>query len=166
MELDERRQVHVGHHVPGDDEEAVVKFVDRVEHRSGGPERCLLGRVDETNPELRPVPEIGANRAREKADRHDDLLETVAPEQVHDVLAIGALAIGSIGLGWLAVSGRSLVPSPPAMITAFTEPPPHVARALAGARRAPGGRTGHSGGGGEAQDQAGTTATQVMSVST
>jgi len=114
MELDERRQVHVGHHVPGDDEEAVVKFVDRVEHRSGGPERCLLGRVDETNPELRPVPEIGANRAREKADRHDDLLETVAPEQVHDVLGHRCVSHREHRLGWLAVSGRSLcLPRPP-----------------------------------------------------
>src|SRR5665213_2939070 len=32
---------------------------------------------------------------------------------------IGMFAIGSIGLGWLEVSGRSRVPSPPAMITAF-----------------------------------------------
>ena len=32
---------------------------------------------------------------------------------------IGRLAIGIIGLGWLEVSGRSRVPSPPAMITAF-----------------------------------------------
>ena len=35
---------------------------------------------------------------------------------------IGMLAMGSIGLGWLEVSGRSRVPSPPAMITAFTGP--------------------------------------------
>ena len=33
---------------------------------------------------------------------------------------IGRLARGSIGLGWLEVSGRRRVPSPPAMITAFT----------------------------------------------
>ena len=32
---------------------------------------------------------------------------------------IGAFAIGSIGFGWLLVSGRSRVPSPPARITAF-----------------------------------------------
>ena len=32
---------------------------------------------------------------------------------------IGRLAIGSIGLGALEVSGRSRVPSPPAMMTAF-----------------------------------------------
>ncbi len=37
---------------------------------------------------------------------------------------IGRLAIGSIGFGWFDVSGRSRVPSPPAMITAFTFPPP------------------------------------------
>jgi hypothetical protein len=28
--------------------------------------------------------------------------------------------MGSIGLGWLLVSGRSLVPWPPAITTAFT----------------------------------------------
>ena len=33
---------------------------------------------------------------------------------------IGRLAIGSIGFGAFEVSGRSRVPSPPAMITAFT----------------------------------------------
>src|SRR5215831_19115992 len=33
---------------------------------------------------------------------------------------IGLLTTGSSGLGWLAVIGRSLVPSPPAMTTALT----------------------------------------------
>ena len=32
---------------------------------------------------------------------------------------IGRFATGSNGLGWLAVIGRSRVPSPPAMTTAF-----------------------------------------------
>ena len=32
---------------------------------------------------------------------------------------IGMLAMGSMGFGWFDVSGRSLVPSPPAMMTAF-----------------------------------------------
>ncbi len=41
---------------------------------------------------------------------------------------MGRLAMGSMGFGWLDVRGRSLVPSPPAMITAFTHRPP---RALA-----------------------------------
>ena len=36
---------------------------------------------------------------------------------------IGRLAIGSIGLGAFDVSGRSRVPSPPAMITAFIAVP-------------------------------------------
>jgi hypothetical protein len=31
----------------------------------------------------------------------------------------GLLTIEIIGLGWLLVNGRSLVPLPPAMITAF-----------------------------------------------
>src|SRR5688500_9495616 len=35
---------------------------------------------------------------------------------------IGRLAIGIIGFGWFEVSGRRRVPSPPAMITAFTGP--------------------------------------------
>ena len=42
---------------------------------------------------------------------------------------IGMLAMGSIGLGWLEVRGRSLVPSPPAMITAFMAPLPPVGAA-------------------------------------
>src|SRR3954469_13693065 len=33
---------------------------------------------------------------------------------------IGLLTTGSRGLGWLAVMGRSRVPSPPAITTAFT----------------------------------------------
>ena len=37
---------------------------------------------------------------------------------------IGRLAIGNIGFGWLDVRGRNRVPSPPAMITAFTSRPP------------------------------------------
>ena len=39
---------------------------------------------------------------------------------------IGRLAIGIIGLGWLEVSGRRRVPSPPAMITAFMRQPPRA----------------------------------------
>ena len=35
----------------------------------------------------------------------------------------GLPTIGTIGLGWFEVSGRSRVPSPPAMTTAFTLPP-------------------------------------------
>ena len=35
----------------------------------------------------------------------------------------GLPTIGTIGLGWFEVSGRSRVPSPPAMTTAFTPPP-------------------------------------------
>src|SRR5215469_17048693 len=41
---------------------------------------------------------------------------------------IGLLAMGSSGFGWLAVIGRSLVPSPPAITSAFTAcPSPFVA---------------------------------------
>src|SRR5918999_6126294 len=35
----------------------------------------------------------------------------------------GLLTIEIMGFGWLLVSGRSLVPLPPAMITAFIHPP-------------------------------------------
>ena len=86
MELDESRQVDVGEHVAGDDEEAVVELVAGVENRAGRPERRLLGRVDEVHAELGAVAEIGADRAREEADGDDDLLEAVLAEQVHDVL--------------------------------------------------------------------------------
>ena len=40
---------------------------------------------------------------------------------------IGMLAMGSMGLGWFEVSGRSRVPSPPAMMTAFMTVPPSPA---------------------------------------
>jgi hypothetical protein len=33
---------------------------------------------------------------------------------------MGRFTTGSSGLGWFAVIGRSLVPSPPAITTAFT----------------------------------------------
>ena len=36
----------------------------------------------------------------------------------------GLPTIGTIGLGWFEVSGRSRVPSPPAITTAFTRVPP------------------------------------------
>ena len=36
---------------------------------------------------------------------------------------IGRLTMGIMGLGMFEVSGRRRVPSPPAMITAFTRPP-------------------------------------------
>src|SRR5579875_421488 len=53
---------------------------------------------------------------------------------------IGRLTIGSIGFGWLAVIGRSLVPSPPAITTAFTYPtlPDRHAAARPPARRSAG----------------------------
>ena len=47
---------------------------------------------------------------------------------------IGRLASGIIGLGRFEVSGRSRVPSPPAMITAFMADlpyPPRAGRAVA-----------------------------------
>src|ERR1043165_1052595 len=37
---------------------------------------------------------------------------------------IGTFAMGIIGFGWLLVSGRRRVPSPPARITAFMRQPP------------------------------------------
>ncbi len=36
----------------------------------------------------------------------------------------GLPTIGTIGFGWFEVSGRSRVPSPPAITTAFTCAPP------------------------------------------
>ena len=54
---------------------------------------------------------------------------------------IGRFASGIIGLGWLLVSGRSRVPSPPARITAFMrascrQSPSRAARPSRSARRA------------------------------
>ncbi len=59
---------------------------------------------------------------------------------------IGRLAMGIIGFGWLEVSGRSLVPSPPAMITAFTTRPPAVAGPPAAKQRTAGHRDVGAGG--------------------
>src|SRR3954447_10526905 len=40
----------------------------------------------------------------------------------------GLPTIGTIGFGWFEVSGRRRVPSPPAITTAFTWPPPRPPR--------------------------------------
>ena len=47
----------------------------------------------------------------------------------------GLPTIGTIGFGWFEVSGRSRVPSPPAMTTAFMLRHLHPARRDAASRR-------------------------------
>ena len=58
---------------------------------------------------------------------------------------IGRFATGIIGFGWLLVSGRSRVPSPPARITAFIAPCSLRCTGVATARGPRAGRLGRSG---------------------
>jgi len=165
MEIDHRRQVDVGQDIPEmtrkrssssslalSTEPAVPSGVSS-SHRRDGPRAPtrLRNRCESCSRESRPsrrsprnrVAGAGSPRARPSARWHR-----------------------SMGLGWLAVSGRSLVPSPPAMITAFTRSPPHAERALAGARRAPASKRDVRGGSDETEDQSRHDRTQVTSVST
>ena len=75
---------------------------------------------------------------------------------------IGALAIGIIGLGALEVRGRSRVPSPPAMMTAFMPTDrtrrggaPSTLRSLGALRQRPSGQRDVENGGVQAEHQAG-----------
>ena len=105
---------------PGDHEERVVELDRRVAHRSGGAERRVLGGVahaSRRSPSRRrssrgsgwrgtqPSPRCRRSRAARAARR-------CAPSSA-------CSTSGIIGLGWLLVSGRRRVPSPPARITAF-----------------------------------------------
>ncbi len=99
VELDQSRQVDVGEDVAGDDEKAVVQLVSGVEHRAGGSERRLLRGVDEMDPQLRPVPEIGPDVARKEPDGDDDLLEAVLAEKADDVLGHRRIGHGEHRLG-------------------------------------------------------------------
>ena len=84
--LDDRAEVDVGEHVAGDHEEGLVELGHRVAHRTGGAERRLLGRVAHAHAELGAVAEVGADVVGHERDRHDDVVEAVPREQLHDVL--------------------------------------------------------------------------------
>ena len=84
--LDDPAEVDVGEHVAGDHEERLVELGHRVAHRAGGAERRLLGRVPHADAELRAVAEVGADVVGHERDRHDDVVEAVPREELHDVL--------------------------------------------------------------------------------
>ena len=138
-------QVDVGQDVAGDHDEALVELVPGVEHRSGRAERRLLGGVDHADAELGAVAEVAADGVGHEGHGDHDVGDAVAGAAGRRrAPSSGRLAIGSIGLGWLEVSGRSRVPSPPAMITAFTMASslvvPTLRRAAAAVGQGPAGR--------------------------
>ena len=84
--LDDPAEIDVGEHVAGDHEERLVELGHRVAHRAGGAERRFLGGVAHPHAELRAVAEVGADVVRHERDRHDDVVEAVPGEELHDVL--------------------------------------------------------------------------------
>jgi hypothetical protein len=86
VELDHRREVDVGQHVAGDDQEPFGQLVAGVTHRAGGAQRRLLGGVDHAHAELGTVAEVAADGVGEEGDRHHDVGDAVPPQQRDDVL--------------------------------------------------------------------------------
>ena len=86
VELDDGRQVDVGDHVAGDDEEPLLQLVLGVAHRSGGAERRLLGGVLDAHAELGPVAEVGAHVVGHEGHGDDEVVEPVILEEADDVL--------------------------------------------------------------------------------
>ena len=98
------------------------QLVHGVADRAGGAERRLLDGVHHAHAELGAVAEVVADDVRHERHRHHDLVDAVAASAGPTMCSIiGRLTMGSIGLGALEVRGRSRVPSPPAMMTAFTD---------------------------------------------
>ena len=123
VRLDDRGEVDVGEHVAGDHEEALVELVHGVAHRAGRAEGRLLGGVDHPHAEVGAVAEVRCGCVGHEGHRDDDLVEAVRASAGATMCSIiGSLTSGIIGLGAFEVSGRSRVPSPPAMITAFMPP--------------------------------------------
>ena len=86
VELDDLVQVDVAERVTRDDEERLVQAVGGEPHRTGGPERALLDRVLDVQPEAAAVAEIGADRLWQESDGDDDVGESVLAQQLEDVL--------------------------------------------------------------------------------
>ena len=121
VRLDERGEVDVGEHVAGDHEERVVELVGGVAHRPGGAERRLLGGVAHASRRSRSRRRSSRGSGWRGTRRSRRCRRSRAARAASTMCSIiGLLASGIIGFGWLLVSGRSRVPSPPARITAFT----------------------------------------------
>ena len=158
VEGDDLAEVDVGEDVAGDDEEPLVELVHGVADRAGGAERRLLGGVDHPHAELGAVAEVGADGVGQEGHGDDDLVEAVPLQQADDVLHHRPVGQRQHRLrAGCEVSGRSRVPSPPAMITAFTSSRPYPGSRRSGpSRSAALAASGtYSDGGVVAEDQAG-----------
>ena len=86
---DERAEVAVAECIAGDDHEGLVELRAGESDRPRRAERHLLDRVLDVEAERLAVAEVAADRLRHEGDRHDDVLEAVAAEQLDDVLHAG-----------------------------------------------------------------------------
>ncbi len=94
VELDDGAQVDVGEDVAGDDQEALVELVHGVADRSGRAEGRLLGGVGDPHAELGAVAEVGADGVGHEGDGDDDVVESVALEELDYVLHHRAVGQG------------------------------------------------------------------------
>src|SRR5207237_9507553 len=69
-----------------DDDERLVQLRAGKSNRAGGAEGRLLDRILDRHPERLAVAEVAPDRLREEGDRDDDVVETMAAEQLEDVL--------------------------------------------------------------------------------
>ena len=89
------------------------------------PSGRVLGGVPHRDAEVGAVAEVVADLVRRGTRRSRRCRRSRArASSVTMCSSIGRLTSGIIGFGWLLVSGRSRVPSPPARMTAFTLAPP------------------------------------------
>ena len=87
--LDDLPQVDVAERVARDDEEGLVERLLRELDRAGGTRGRLLDRVADLNAVGFAVAEVPAYCLRHEGERHDDVIEAVAAEELHDVLHAG-----------------------------------------------------------------------------
>ena len=86
VELLHRNEVDVGQGDAGDDQKRFVEeFTGRV-HTAGRPQQILFEAVAEVDPEIGAVAEVALDRVGEPVEVGDDAGETLAAEQLDDVL--------------------------------------------------------------------------------
>ena len=131
VRLHERGEVDVGEHVARDHEERVVELVrSRCAPSPAVPSGDVLGGVPHARRRSRSRRRSSRGSGWRGTRRSRRCRRSRAARAASTMCSIiGMLASGIIGFGWLLVSGRSRVPSPPARITAFTRAPPRPARA-------------------------------------
>ena len=84
---------------PRDHEEALVEELAGVARRCRRCRADVLVGVQDRQPELAAVAEVGLDGVGEEGHGHDDLVEPVTLQQAETCSIIGRLAIGSIGFG-------------------------------------------------------------------